>query len=239
MTVTVVSAYVPIPGHPRSEQEYDLLGERLLGIKHPVLFAKGDLEHCWLYIHLMKKPDGFTWSVADNPKKNSFAYHCIQAQKTAWLEFALQVDPFADVFVWIDYGIFHIPGVTSEIIDAFLDRAESERAIAIPGCWSRDYQYDDNYPCWRFCGGVMVVPRRFVATFNYAMRNEYVRWLDETKNISWEVNTLARLEQQDPDFPVWHYMADHNHTIFTNYQATERADGQQTQTLRGIERRYC
>ena len=242
--ITVVTAFVPIPGHPRSEEEYDRLGEPLLkNIDGKVLFAKGDLEHCWLSRYLSEnyKSSDFSWSVADNPQKNSLAYHIIQAQKTEWLEIATDVDPFSDVFVWIDYGIFHVPGVTTAIIDAFLRRAENELTIAIPGCLKKDeFKYDDNHPCWRFCGGVMVVPRGFVAPFNIAMKDEYVRWLHKTKNISWEVNTLARLEQQDPDFPVWWYQADHDKTLFTNYRATENADGRQTQAdLRGFESGYC
>jgi hypothetical protein len=241
--ISVVSAFVPIPGHPRSEEEYDRLGEPLLHhIDGRVLFAKGDLEHCWLSRYLSENfdPSDFSWSVADNPQKNSLGYHIVQAQKTEWLEIASNMDPFSDVFVWIDYGIFHVPGVTGAIIDAFLKRADSEQAIAIPGCWEKDeFKYDDNHPCWRFCGGVMVVPRRFIEPFNDAMKSEYVRWLGKTKNVSWEVNTLARLEQVDPDFPVWWYRADHDSTLFTNYRATERADGLQTAEVRGVEAGYC
>jgi hypothetical protein len=228
--IAVVTAYVPLADHPRTTAEYERLGRQLLGIGTPVMFAEGDLEKCWLYRHLLYEYDldtsRFTYSVANNPDKNSLGYHIVQAQKTEWLEFASLVNPFADVFVWIDFGIFHLPGVTVPIIDAFLRRAASEQAIAIPGCWEKDqYSYDDDYPCWRFCGGVMVVPRRFVEAFNYAMKREYVRWLQETNNVSWEVNALARLEQQDLNFPVWWYRADHDASMFTNYQSTERADG--------------
>jgi hypothetical protein len=221
--ISAVSAYVPIPNHPRSELEFDALGQQLLGLRHRMLLARGELDKCWLYQHLVTTfpPEHeITHSVSDNPQKNSLAYHIVQAQKTEWLATAAHVDPVADVFAWIDYGILHVPGVTLDIIDAFLDRADSERAIAIPGCWTKNYEYDDAHPCWRFCGGVMVVPRRFVDPLNAAMKAEYVGWLQKTNNISWEVNVLARLEKNDPDFPVWHYRADHNKTMFTNYRAT-------------------
>ena len=78
-----------------------------------------------------------THSVADNPKKNSLAYHIVQAQKTEWLVCGAMVDPMADVFFWIDYGIFHVPGVTSHIIREFLKRANNEQTIAIPGLLGR------------------------------------------------------------------------------------------------------
>jgi hypothetical protein len=234
--ITVVTAFVPIPGHPRSEADYHELGSRLTAINKNILAADGDLEHCWLNQYLLDNPSDFSWSVADNPQKNSLAYHIVQAQKTEWLEQATYVDPISDVFVWIDYGIFHVPGVTAAIVEDFLERVDSERAIAIPGCWERGtFKYDDNWPCWRFCGGVMVVPRKYVDRLNTAMKHEYVRWLEQTGNISWEVNTLARVEHLEPDLPFWWYKADHDSSIFKNYRATEDADGQKAQTgLRGI-----
>lgn len=234
--ITAVTAYIPIPDHPRSEQEYDELGKKLLKCQHRILVAKGELEHCWLYQHLKKEYDldtsKFSYSIADNPQKNSLAYHIIQAQKSEWLEIAYFIDPFPDVYVWIDYGIFHIPGVTTEIIDSFLARADGERAISIPGCWGKDERpYDDNWPHWRFCGGVMVVPRRYVWAFNRAMKQEYMRWLKETGNISWEVNTLTRMEKLDKDFPVWWYgPCDHNCSMFTKYLGGEHADTKRTST---------
>ena len=224
--ITAVTAFVPIPGHPRGADEYQRLGDRLLTMetKIPLLFAEGDVENCWLHRHLSDRNKEFTHSTADNPAKNSIAYHIVQAQKTEWLVSASIVDPTADVFCWIDYGIFHVPGVTEKVIIDFLQRAENERLVSIPGCWNRDYTYDDNYPCWRFCGGVMLVPRAYIQAFDSEVQQEYRSWLHQTNNLSWEVNTWARVEKQHPNL-IWHYKADHNEQMFTNYQATEYADG--------------
>jgi hypothetical protein len=236
--IRAVTAYVPIPGHSRSEAEYRFLGDKLReAIGDKLLVAEQDLDDCWLFKYLTEHKLKPTHSVADNPRKNSLAYHIVQAEKTELLYAAATVDPFTKVFVWIDYGIFHIPGITEQIIRDFLDRAESEQAIAIPGCWHKDdFVYDDHWPCWRFCGGVMVVPACYAESFHFAMVNEYGRWLGETNNVSWEVNTLARLEQQDPVFPVWWYQADHDKSIFTHYRSTEYADGTQ---VRGFQGRPC
>ena len=226
--VTVVTAYVPIDGHPRSEQEYDRLGRHLLDIDANVLFAKGELERCWLLAYLTQHYSSaeITCSTGDNPQKNSLPYHIVQAQKTELLEVATYADCYADVFVWIDYGIFHVPGVTAEIIEDFVRRTANEQAIAIPGCWRKDeFDYRDEWPCWRWCGGVMVVPRRYVEPFNHAMKREYARWIEATGNVSWEINTLARLERYT-DLPLWWYgPCDHDQTMFTNYRATEHANG--------------
>ena len=220
--ITAVTAYVPIEGHPRSQEEYRRLGLQLLGVKIPLMFQISLVRECWLYKYLdMHGPDKpFTYSVADNPQKNSIEYHIVQAQKSEWLVDAATANPDADVLVWIDYGIFSVPGVNADVIREFLLRAASEQAIAIPGCWSKDYDYDDSWPCWRFCGGVIVMPRQYVVAFDSAMKREYIRWLQQTNNISWEVNTLARLEAHD-ELPIWHYKADHDASMFTAYQAAE------------------
>jgi hypothetical protein len=230
--ITAVTAFVPIPGHPRSADEFHRLGSRLMAMETriPLLYAEGELEDCWLHRHLWDYDKSFTHSVSDNPVKNTILYHIVQAQKSEWLVAAAAVDPLADVFCWIDYGIFHVPGITERIITDFLERAENERVVTIPGCWGRDYTYDDAHPCWRFCGGVMIVPRYFINTFNNEMQYEYRSWLNKTGNLSWEVNTLARVEKRHPNL-IWWYQADHNQTLFTNYKTTEHADGRRSASL--------
>jgi hypothetical protein len=217
--ITAVTGFVPLPGHLRSEQTYRTLGKKLLDCNIPIVTLENDLEECWLYEYLQEFKLKPTHSVSDNPDKNTVNYHIVQAQKSEWLAVAATQNPEADVLVWIDYGIFHFAGMTPEIIQDFMAKVAGERAIAIPGCWSEDYIYDDHHPCWRFCGGVIVMPRRYVFTFDRAMKREYVRWLDETNNLSWEVNTMARVERCEPDLPIWHYRADHGRMLFTEYKA--------------------
>jgi hypothetical protein len=231
--ITAVTAFVPIPGHPRSEAEYRELGGRLLSMetKIPLLYAEGALDQCWLHRYLCERGEEFTHSVADNPEKNSPAYHIVQAQKSEWLSAAAIVDPTADVFCWLDFGIFHVPGITERIIIDFLQRAENERTVTIPGCWDRNYTYDDANPCWRFCGGVMLVPREYVIAFDEAMQAEYRHWLWKTGNVSWEVNTLARVEKRHPDLIWWYGPCDHDESMFTRYQTAEYADGQRSPRL--------
>jgi len=225
--LVAVSAFVPISGHPRSEEEYERLAEPLydLAMEVPMLLAKQELEACWLYKYLHDvHGDVPRHSVADNPKKNTLAYHIVQAQKTEFLlSAAAACDMRPSVYVWIDYGIFHIPGVTVPVVRDFLKRAADEKTITIPGCWDSDYTYRDDQPCWRFCGGVMVVPREYVVEFDAAMKREYVRWLELHNKVTWEVNTLARVEQLT-SLPIWWYKADHDSSIFTNYRAAECAD---------------
>jgi len=223
--IIVVTAFVPIPGHPRSEEEYARLGQRLLECDFPVLRMEGELEACWLLQFLHGRGKDCYHALGDNPQKNTLAYHAVQAQKTDLLHEAMLFMPKATVFVWIDYGIFHVPGVTRQTLESFVLRACNERVIAIPGCWDRQAVHDDAYPNWRFCGGVMVVPREYVQPLDQAMKREYIRRLTDHNHVTWEVNVLASVEQRYPELPIWWYKADHNASLFTNYQATEAADG--------------
>jgi len=227
--IVAITAYVPIPGHTRTDAEYQRLAAPLhmMALEVPLLSRTDRLENCWLHEYLHEThgdPPDVTHSVSDNPRKNTLNYHIVQAQKSEFLVDAAEACGMRpDVYVWIDYGIFHVPGVTPDVIREFLIRADGEQTIAIPGCWGGDYTYDDDHPCWRFCGGVMIIPRNYIHEFDRAMKQEYVRWIERTNNVSWEVNTLARVEKRK-ELPIWWYQADHDASIFTGYKTPEYAD---------------
>jgi len=222
--IKVVTGYVPVPNHPRTAAEYGALGEKLGEI--PVLkhaFYER-LERCWLHKFVEKQnkrlaPLALTHSVGDNPAKNTMDYHIVQHQKFEWLGMAAAQDPSIDVFIWIDYGIFHVPGVTAAVILEFLAKV-NDKDIAIPGCWDKHFMapVSDAYPSWRFCGGVIVVPRLQIPALLNAVHTEVRKHTRQTKNITWEVNTLARVEQKDK-VPIRWYQADHNATMFSGYGA--------------------
>jgi len=220
METLVVTGYVEIPEHPRKREVYDQLGDRLAELRAaPIRAIRGALIDCWLYEQVRGRP--VEHAVADNPKKNSLAYHVVQHQKTAWLLQALEANPWAEVLVWIDYGIFHQPGVSVEAIDAFLARACAETGIAIPGCWERAESMDAidlTQPCWRFCGSSLVCHRRYLEPLDAAIRGDVIDRLDTTGYVSWEVNAWARVELSTA-LPIRWYRGDHNQTQFTGYAA--------------------
>jgi hypothetical protein len=49
-----------------------------------------------------------------------------------------------------------------------------------------------------------------------AVKTAALRHIDMTKNVEWEVNTLARVEIAG-QVPIRWYQADHNETLFTGY----------------------
>lgn len=217
MLSKIVTGYVPIQGHPRTSSEYGELGENLFGHVH------GDfsihpfyetLSECWLWKGLQSIKTPLTHSAGDNSAKNTLAYHCVQHQKFAWLLKAALLDPKPDTFVWMDYGIGHVPGVTPDVVNDFM-AALRPGDFAIPGCWRKENAFNsDFFPCWRFCGGVMVVPRVKLHKLYKTVKRNVMEHVRRTRNVSWEVNTLARIEAT---LPIRWYQADHNQTLFTGY----------------------
>jgi len=219
VSVQVVTGYVPISGHPRSAVEYGKLGEDIFrplsaaGVYVRPYYEK--LSDCWLWKYMQSIKTPTTHSAGDNPAKNTLAYHCVQHQKFGWLLKAAIQNPKPDTLVWIDYGIGHVPGVTAAVILDFLGKIK-DNDFAIPGCWEKQNAFNnDLWPCWRFCGGVLVVPRPVVHTLYKTVKRSVREHLIQTKNVTWEVNTLARIEPILPHLR-W-YKADHNETMFTGY----------------------
>jgi len=121
-----------------------------------------------------------------------------------------------DTYIWMDYGIGHVPGVTVDVVKDFLAQVRTDD-FAIPGCWPKEgLMISDFWPCWRFCGGLIVIPRQKVYRLYRAIKDTVTYQLSKTRNLAWEVNTLATMEK-NTSMPIRWYYADHNETMFTNY----------------------
>lgn len=219
--IKIVTGFIPLIDSPKTVEKYAELGAKLLGVGHPIALCEQDgTAECWLYKYLEFTGIKPTCSVGDNTRKNTAGYHMVQHQKTLWMVHAAYRDPVPDVFVWIDFGIFGVPGITAAVIQEFLRKAEKEQGMSAPGCWAKG-PIDDKNPCWRFCGGVLVCHRRYLFELDMAVRMEAMCHIRETNNVSWEVNTWARAEKAG--LPLWWYPADHNETMFTNYPEPHHA----------------
>lgn len=222
LKIQIVTGYVPIPDHPRTAEEYGELGEKLAEIRAaPVKAYYQAVQDCWLFRTLKAMDTWVTHSKGDNPAKNTLAYHIVQHEKFQWLAKALGHNEEADTFIWMDYGIFHLPGVTKEVVEEFLDHVQKDD-LAIPGCWDKGLIVDD-YPCWRFCGSMAVIPRKLVHSINNAVKNQLFHHIKFSHNVPWEVNTWATVERSGL-LPIRWYKADHNETMFTNYGVEDGPD---------------
>lgn len=222
--VCFVSGFVPIRDHPRTASEYARLGAALSEARVSLRVFHSRLSDCWLHAMLADLPFAVTHSQGDNPAKNSLSYHIVNHQKTAWLLAAALEDPEPDIFVWIDYGILHLPSLNASFIEDFARAvaADPPARITMPGCWNMG-PVADAFPCWRFCGAVLISPRRQLHQLDQAVRAETLRCLTSTRNVPWEVNTWARVELSG-DVPIDWYPADHDQTMFTNYGKRQGSD---------------
>lgn len=205
----VVTGYIPLPCAHRSDADYRALGNRLQAVcEVPTVTFTSCLEDCWMYKDLV-------WRGYDVQPggKDTLAYYCVQHEKTQWLAAAERAMPDGTL-VWIDYGIFHLPGVTSEHVNAFLRAIDTNppRVITSPSCYEADSVRSG--PNWTFCGGVLVVPATLARWFHLECMAEQRR-----HQPTWEVNTWAAVRRNYPDrFSL--YRADHNATLFTGYRCS-------------------
>lgn len=215
MRAKLVTGYVPIPGHPRTAEEYGALGEKLSGVPVRKKAFYMRVEDTWLHKFVRKLKWTPAHAVADNPEKNSIAYHCVNHQKTSWLVQAADEDPEADILVWVDYGIFRLPGVTNQAIYEFMEKVD-DRAIYAPGCWDKA-PIESAGPCWRFCGSMLAVPTKYVDQLDYLCRVEARQHIQKTHLVEWEVNTWSRVEAKSK-LPFHWYKADHDVSMFNNLE---------------------
>ena len=220
--IKVVTGFVPIVGHPRTAAEYGALGEKLGELTdefsvHP-FYQK--IEDCWLQKYITGEQLSPIWHTDGNPQKNTLKYQIATHQKFAWLAMALALDATPDTFVWVDYGLAHIPGWDVNSFKDFLKRIRPDD-FAIPGCWPltdpRVSSVGDKHPNWRFAGGIMAVPRQHVIPFFAAIKRQVRTHLDFTNTISWDVNNVARVEAGGM-LPIRWYSADHNSSMWENYK---------------------
>jgi hypothetical protein len=218
MNPVLVTGYVPIPNHPRTATEYGELGEKLSGVpvKKKAFYMK--VEDTWMAKYIRGLKFDPSPSQHDNSEKNTTAYHCVNHMKTSWLVQAADENPDADVLVWVDYGIFRLPGINNQAIYEFMNKID-DKAIYAPGCWQQQDAVESAYPCWRFCGSVLAVPRKMVDSLDYACRVAARQHIAATRNVEWEVNTWARVEKKASRALPWRwYKADHDVSMFTNLE---------------------
>jgi hypothetical protein len=213
--VCAVTGYIPLPHHPRETKEYHYLGEKLRELKVPLRPFYQNVTSTWMFNLIEKLSYAPTWAVADNGEKNSLGYHCVQHQKFQWLYEASRMDKEADTFVWLDFGVCHQPNVTVPVINECLGRIK-KGDFAIPGCWSKG-EVNDEFPCWRFCGSFLIVPREHIQKLKNLIQSVALLYIGKHKHVTWEVNTLARVEQTSK-LPIRWYLANHDQSQFENYR---------------------
>lgn len=217
MKVRLVTGHVHLPSADfyRSPDDFATYSQRLLAA--PVeksVFAEWPLDGCWLSPYMKNELIAVPLSAQGNPAKDTIAYMTVLAQKTEWLSLAADNDPSADVYVWMDYGIFHQEGFTEELVADFFSRVRPDD-LAFPGLWEKA-SVPEYEPCWRFLGSMFVCPAAQVHPLHAAVKSEILTHLAETGHVLWDVNNWARVELKEI-LPIRWYNAAHNSSMLTNY----------------------
>jgi hypothetical protein len=232
-SVTIVTGFYPLAGHPRPTATYLELGRRLLRIPvRKVVWTSAEIgaelgrEHRAAGFNAFPPSDdrfwihdalrGLPYSVASqNPAKDTLGYHAIQHQKTQWLERTSR-ESESDILVWIDFGIFHLPDITEDLILDFVGSVRDD-AIAIPGCRPRSDRIVLDHPSWRFCGAVLVCPRPLAPSLHGECVDALRGIVAFHRKVSWEVNTWAVAEMAGR-LPIRQYHATtHDKRMLTAY----------------------
>ena len=219
MRARLITGYVPIENHPRTPAEYGELGEKLSGVpaRKKAFYMK--VEDTWLYKFIQDTTPKPRVSEDGHPAKNSLEYMCAIHQKTSWLAQAADERPDADWLVWVDYGIFHMPGINNQMIYEVFEKLKHlpDNKIYAPGRMDKA-PVESAYPCWRFLASLLAVPRKLVDQFDFACRTTARHHIIQTQNVEWEVNTIARIEANNRyKLPFHWYRADFDGSIFTNF----------------------
>lgn len=224
----LVTGYVRLDLPNRSHEEYERLGVCLQSAADGVeLRTYGDiwwimatheksairptcrLEDCWHW----QLSDGATLPPG-NPAKDTRAFHAVQHQKTQWVADAAERTD-ADVLVWMDYGLLHVPGITEAHVAAFLARA----AVAAPrdrvgmaSIWGPP-QHPPGWTAveWWCAGGVFTVPRHLARPWHEAVVERAVG-LRSRGFVTWEVNDWASAWLLNPGM-VQPWRCDHDASL--------------------------
>jgi hypothetical protein len=134
------------------------------------------------------------------------------------IEFVLNASKIStdDVFIWVDFGILKIINDIDKFITKLkLINEKQFNKIIIPGCWPKGFSFSFNTVNWRFCGGVIIIPKHHIESFynisKKMLKNEYN--IPHFK-LTWETNMWNLIEQiyYKNDEIQW-YLADHNDSI--------------------------
>ena len=209
----LVTGYIRLDLPNRQHAEYERLGGELVAAAeaggHQVMLGGGAVEDCW---HLSLS-EGAELPLG-NPGKDTREFHGVQHQKTSWvLDAAEQTD--ADILVWMDYGLLHVPGITAGMVPQFLDRAARESPrdrVGMASIWGAPFRRPDwQTPEWWCAGGVFTVPRSMAFAWHDAVVDRAMAIRAEG-HVTWEVNTWATAWCRWSNV-VLPWLCDHNETI--------------------------
>jgi hypothetical protein len=230
----LVTCYYDIYGKPERFLEYLYLfydlgisGAPIILFTDPSLVAKFrilppsvkvvglSLETFELYSIAMK----YTGALPDGRTENKDTKEFLAIMNTK-IEFILRASEMCDddTFVWVDFGILKISKHRERFINKLKSiNTQSFDKVIIPGCWSFGRSCGVNSVNWRFCGGVLVIPRKHIQTFYGHCKNVLTDFCTlPMYKLTWETNVWGVVEACAMKNDISWYFADHNDSLILN-----------------------
>ena len=184
---------------------------------HFIFFEKKDI---YLY-NFINDITNFSINT-DNPSKDNLEYFFVQCNKTEWVKQAIEINYFnTEQFIWLDFGIFHVFNNNLEKFNNSLYALNNKiyERVRISTIWNLDYLYNINIHkniCWYFAGGIFGGSKNFLLKFAEIMKNKCISYIQEHKNLVWEVNIWYLIYNENKElFDTYH--SDHNSSLIQNY----------------------
>jgi hypothetical protein len=136
------------------------------------------------------------------------------------IEFILRASEIVedDTFIWVDFGILKICKNPELFINKLKSINEKSYDIMMmPGCWRFDRPFSVESVNWRFCGGVFVIPRKYIQEFYKHSKNVLNDFCNlPIYKLTWETNVWTIIESCAMRDKIHWYFADHNDSIILN-----------------------
>ena len=226
MKARIVTGYVPdaFPAKHLSQAQFRSLGERLKVAAGDCLVQfETPFDQCW--VPRWMRIDNLRPSCA-NPPADRFAKpqdmvrsNAVLLQRFYWLMQAMQADPHADVFAWVEWSALKQTNVTEDVIRQFardLQEVKPFDGVCAGGCWPMG-PINDSEAHWRFVGSCFVVHADWVPNLLDAIQEVVSTRTKLTGRLSWDMNTLAFVELLGV-IPFKWFAANHDETQFLNYR---------------------
>jgi hypothetical protein len=208
-----VTGYIRLDLPNRQHAEYERLGGELVAAAreggHEVQTFGGRVDDCWHW----SLSEGATLPIG-NPDKDTRKFHAVQHEKTSWVVNASERTD-TGILVCMDYGLLHVPGITADMVPAFLERAAASAPrdrLGIASIWGAPFRQPDWRSVeWWCAGGVFTVPRSLAFAWHDAVVDRAIAMRSEG-HVTWEVNTWATAWARWSNV-ARPWLCDHNETI--------------------------
>jgi hypothetical protein len=151
--------------------------------------------------------------------KDTQEFLALMNTKVEFIYKARQITPLEETYIWIDFGILKIIKDKAVFINKLrVANGRIFNKITIPGCWNYGCSVNYNNVNWRFCGGVCIIPNRFVDIFYQHSKAKLAEICTlPNRGLTWETNVWYMIELDGGhEYMDW-YFADHDDTILRDF----------------------